>query len=581
MRPGCVYMAGKQMKKKPSIVHCSVFAAGALCLVPAAAFSAGIRVGNLSRSYAESYNQVNAMRAPTAPAPQMGTVAAPAADNSAGASSASATSAGTSETLIELPIRVANKSLADKIARGDKSAPVSVAQLARCAHVYPDGEFAWDTPTMGTVRGGAMSCVAVVEMRAIGAGANGADAVLARANLASGDTMTCNISEFPETSYTTDALEFLFPADAEPTMDDVVHVMNNEQKKNAGIKIAAGAVVAGLAGNMVGKNERGQDGLLGTGKNKMQSTAIGAVTGAALMAGNAYAGKVGGDVILSTGVNAAAGGVVGNMMASGDSVLRIEECKLPNGTTSKCLWGMLVQGKEMPLDKNAYFNVIDDSYMLCNADDTNCEKNYDLVSVRLEAFPDKYVSSIDPTEYENVPGDKIYHLDNKKMVTGRSSDGSGIYYKVSSAKMSDKQIPALISGVNDKAFGQKRSDWLKIQRTVQPDRIYGRTTRGDAYILTDATYSVSDFYPMMVSSEDGGLIDFGNKARLKGTLTGAGVGGAMGAFVGYQGAQNDIENRWVESVREYKDSLQKVYCITGKRFLGYYNDAIIIPTVTE
>ena len=64
---------------------------------------------------------------------------------------------------------------------------------------------------------------------------------------------------------------------------------------------------------------------------------------------------------------------------------------------------------------------------------------------------------------------------------------------------------------------------------------------------------------MYVDSEDGGIIDLGNKARLKATLTGAGIGGAMGAFVGYQGAQSDIETRWLSEVRAYKDSLQKGY----------------------
>ena len=86
---------------------------------------------------------------------------------------------------------------------------------------------------------------------------------------------------------------------------------------------------------------------------------------------------------------------------------------------------------------------------------------------------------------------------------------------------------------------------------------------------------------MMVDAADGGIIDLGNKARLKSTLIGAGAGGAMGAFVGYQGAQTDIENRWVTATREYNDSLQKVYCATGNRFLGFYNDTIFIPSLSE
>jgi hypothetical protein len=68
---------------------------------------------------------------------------------------------------------------------------------------------------------------------------------------------------------------------------------------------------------------------------------------------------------------------------------------------------------------------------------------------------------------------------------------------------------------------------------------------------------------------------------MKGTLTGAGVGAGMGAFAGYQGAQKDVEDHWVSAVREYKDSLQKIYCVTGNRFLSYYNDTIIIPDIGE
>ena len=85
------------------------------------------------------------------------------------------------------------------------------------------------------------------------------------------------------------------------------------------------------------------------------------------------------------------------------------------------------------------------------------------------------------------------------------------------------------------------------------------------------------FTPMYLSAEDGGVIDLDNKARMKGTLTGAGIGGAAGAFTAYQGAQTEIDARWVAAVREYKDSLQKFYCGTGKRFLSFYNDVTVIP----
>ena len=86
---------------------------------------------------------------------------------------------------------------------------------------------------------------------------------------------------------------------------------------------------------------------------------------------------------------------------------------------------------------------------------------------------------------------------------------------------------------------------------------------------------------MYVSAEDGGVIDLDNKARLKGTMIGAGVGGAAGAFTAYQGAQSDIDERWVSAVREYKDSLEKFYCATGNRFISYYNDIAVVPDINE
>jgi hypothetical protein len=77
------------------------------------------------------------------------------------------------------------------------------------------------------------------------------------------------------------------------------------------------------------------------------------------------------------------------------------------------------------------------------------------------------------------------------------------------------------------------------------------------------------------------MIDMSNKARLKGTLTGAGIGGAAGAFTAYQGAQSEIDERWVSAVRAYKDSLQKFYCGTGTRFMSFYNDIVVVPKESQ
>lgn len=562
----------------------------ALC---SASADAAIRVGNASRNYAAGYQQVNVQREQIAAA--------------AAAAAAPVATTQSADTETNLPVRVANRELAQKLSRGETDVRVSIATLDSCAMVYPNGEFAWDSPTVGNGAGGASTCVAVVELRGYQMGLDGSDVVLARANLAAGDAVKCNISDFPEFSYTADAAQVTFPADHEPTRADVVQVLNAEQKQNAGLRIAAGTVIGGLAGNAAGKNEIGSDSILGGGKHKTTGTIIGALSGAALMAGNAYSGKVAGDTILSTGVNAAAGSMIGNIAASGESVLRIEDCKIPDvpastkktttassdanankkvtepqSKNSKCLWGVIRKGTALS-GKNAYYNTGDETTLVCESDNTGC-KQETLLNIELAAYPNKDIDAAAKEGFEKITADstkRFYLTEKNEMKNGVSPDNGAIYAQISNATVATgTQMPAMIADVNDKAFGYKRSDWAKLKTDLSGHTILGRTSSGAGYAL-DGEYSINDFYPMMVDASDGGIIDFGNKARLKGTLIGAGAGGALGAYAGYQGAQSDIENRWVTAVREYKDSLQKIYCATGKRFLGYYNDQIIIPTMTN
>ena len=487
----------------------------------------------------------------------------------------------------ELPVRVANDDLAQEIKSGAASAVAT--QLPACAKIYPNGEFAWDKPTAGIGAGGATTCVAVVELRGYQMGPGGSDVVLARANVAAGSTVKCNISDLPESSYTIDAQNVLFPADSEPTMVDVVRVMNQEQKQNAALKIAAGTLIGGLGGNIAGANDIGKDSLMGTDKGKMRGTLIGALGGAAITAGSVYAGKVGGDMILSTGINAAAGGVVGNIASSGDSVLRIEDCKqADSGSTSKCLWGYVVQGDAITDKDNAYYNLNTGSAVVCTED--KCTQEH-LASIKVDVVGEgksediKEILSLKREDMDALKGrlNVTFWMQTEngktKMVNGSNAE-EHIYVKIYSAKRATSQKPALIVGIQDKFFGMKRSDWYKWKNDHANNEIHWRGTRGEIEgVIPDA--SLNDFEPMYVSAEDGGIIDLDNKARLPGTMIGAGAGGALGAFVGYQGAQSDIDARWVAAVREYKDSLQKFYCATGTRFLSYYNEPVMIPNMNE
>ena len=111
------------------------------------------------------------------------------------------------------------------------------------------------------------------------------------------------------------------------------------------MKIAAGAIIAGVAGNLLAKQDTSKTGdskiPLGTGKTQLLDTAVGAATGAGIMAVSSYTGKVAGDTIKSTAVNAASGMLIGNMMAGangGDSVITTTKCSV-NGIEHDCVVG--------------------------------------------------------------------------------------------------------------------------------------------------------------------------------------------------------------------------------------------------
>ncbi|MBR1380261.1 MAG: hypothetical protein IJ560_01595 [Alphaproteobacteria bacterium] len=561
MQKNCLLFSGRCSLATLCLVSCSLYPWSC---------DAAVRVGNLSRSYAESYNAVAQQRA-----------------------YANAQNANNVSAAAELPVTVANAQLAEQIINGENDA--ARENLEKCSRIYPDGEFEWAVPTAGRGAGGAATCVAVVNMYGYQMGPGGTDANVARVKIAAGDTIKCNISEFPDGSYLPMASEIIFPADSAPTKDDVERVMNAEQKQNAGLKIAAASVVAAVGGNVVGKNDPGKDGLFGTSKGKMQSTLIGGLGGAALMATSIYSGKVAGDTILSAGVNAVAGGVIGNMSGIGDSVLRIENCQDLKGAQTKCLWGALIKGAQYNPSENkkAFINISDESIVECKYNTTNNKFTecapISLIHVVINANQDKEFSKLKSGNKDfiaSISTEYRYELNEKEM----SSVSTGEYVEISSAQIPTEHIAAMITGVSDSFFGVKASQWdSELKAKFKPSDIVGRDAKGMAISLkntkkdqtsTDSQeteYTLDDFYPMTVDAEDGALIDFSNRARMKSTAIGAGAGGTIGAFIGYQGAVNDIEERWVTALREYQDSRQKVYCMTGKRYLSQYNDMLTIP----
>ena len=498
-----------------------------------------------------------------------------------------------------LPVYVPNQEMAQAIARGETYDGVSLADLEECAATYPNGEFAWDVPTLGVKRGGPARCVAVVELRSVEPVSGGTErnVPLARATLAVGDSFQCNISEFPENAKLEAAGLIEFPPDREPTHQDVIKVMNQEQKQNAAIKIAAMTIGGGLVGNVSGKNEIGRDDMFGLGRDKMKNTAIGAAGGAALATASIYSGYLPGNMILSAGVNATMGAVVGNIITTDDEVLRVENCTDgENGNRrTKCLWGRVVTKKEMESNQRAFYHIDSRRTIVCDVDNndrdkfTNCYDR-ELVDVKLEDCPDQTMESLDKKCIEQLKGSQnlyTYETDSSSYTrfVKKTNNCEDCWVAVKTAHYPDQTVSAAIIDIEDKAFGLKRSDIQNIKKAdgQYANKLRGRKPDGSIYTFQgeQAEYTIADFHPMYLDATDGPMIDLGNKARLKGTLIGAGTGAAMGAFTAYEGAKAEIEDRWVAAVREYKDRLNKMYCITGGtsgRLLSWYNGTVVVQS---
>lgn len=599
---------------KNKICKISLFSAILACLVGQDAL-ARVNVKKAGAgNYASAYNQVNAVRQQAAYMEEQQYLA---------------TTASATDTL---PVAVDDPELARSI-MNNTSTMVSAVDLDNCSMIYPNGVFKWGVPESGIRKTPAQQCIAVVELR--DANSNN---VLATTTLAAGDSLKCNIDSFPEAGWQNALGQVELPADEAPTMADAEAALNQEQKQNAGIKIAAAALVGGLAGNFLGPKEAGQTKMLGTGKGQLTSTAIGAVGAAGIMAASTYSGKVAGDTIKSTAVNAAAGAVVGNMAAGasgGEAVLEIKKCKIkPAGSASTgtdaqskdasssqseieldCIPGKLRKSGESELyryTQNATeVHVI--SYkgevrtITLNADRTTINDEY--TNKPSDFLTNMYIggkakSEMKNTDWENLSVCYRYNPEADRnepkwsyvsSCTGKQNDPN-VFYIIDSGNMGQdiRAYAVFDTHISDKMFGWKLSDWEGFQQQYQPSAYYQRNSDGSVgsfieyRIAIDKTTNQEvqnksdqlNFRPVGRDAEDGGLVDMTNKARMKGTLTGAGVGGALGGFTGYQGAKQEVIERWEAATREYNDSLTNFYCATGKRFLSSYNSYAEIPSMS-
>lgn len=553
---------------------------------------------NSGRSYSDAYNQVNAMRY------QQEYLEA----NAINATTASATAT--------LPVMVSDEKLASAIL--NNSSATTMAQLENCAIIYPNGVFKWDVPQSGIRQNQTNQCVAVVSL--INANTN---EVLATTTLAAGDAMKCNIDSFPESGMNASVLsKTMLPADAAPTMEDVENVLNKEQKQNAGIKIAAGAVISALAGNVMSKKEAGSSAIIGTSKSQLEGTAIGAVTGAGIMAASTYTGKVAGDTIKSTAVNAASGAVIGNMLAgqsSSGGILIVKKCKIesdgikahkegdkilyPDISAGEhdCIVGKIERfGDSVSTDEQTVYMVNrKGSVKQCTNTNnvlTNCTSP-NLLNITVK-YQDKSTKLFDDIKTQDrewqflniyIPKDG----DTSKFVSAsdpeHDAENDNAYFEIASAnKVNGSAQRAYMLFEDDIPF---KSRSISGHQTSELNAIKNDKSAKFVYLYRNSDGSVGRqitddkdklvFTPTSGKADDGGLVDFSNQARTKGTLTGAAAGGALGGFAGYQGAQDEISERWLSATREYEDSLSNFVCMTGNRFLSKYNDYVEIPNMNK
>ncbi|MDR1207341.1 MAG: hypothetical protein LBK26_02930 [Rickettsiales bacterium] len=541
---------------------------------------AAMRVGAPSRSYADAYQQIAMMR-------QI-------------AEEESTANNSEQQAIDALPVRVASIDIAKDIIAGNAHFSANMETLARCAAIFPNGKFAWDRPNAGLrpISDSAPICVAEVEMRLLH---GNTDIVLARAMVQSGDSIDCNISAFPESGYTNDAFSITFPADKEPTMDDVKRVMNAEQKQNAALKTAAAVLIGG--GGMYFINKDNPD--------KWKDAAIGAGTAGAVTYTSTQIGKQAGDTLMAVGVNAAAGGLIANVTGLGGSVLMVKDCN--QGSTGKCLWGMVRPSAALGKCVNgAYKSDAKDTAAATPDVFINFETETTYVCCGIACERKALVNWEIPQSNTNNKWFSVSEMrastawtanlnDNLRKCIGASgklsnwagfcSDGAEVY-KINGAKEAKTAIPAAIISWDEKTFGTTYDDWNKFMKECRAnknscnDRLYTRDASGavkpandKGSIIGDNNSGITEFHPIYLDASDGDLIDIHNKARLKTTAAGAAIGGALGGFSAYRGASEEIENRWVSAIQEYKDSLQKIYCATGTKWLGSYNDIIIIPNI--
>ena len=555
----------------------SIFSAILTSIVGAPVTS--IADSRVNSSYASAYNQVLAVQ-----------------QQQAYADSVETPQIQTASTTDTLPVEVEDARLAEQI-KNNTANSVTVSDLEQCSMIDIRGVFKWGVPQSGMRQTSQPQCIAVVDLVDYNT-----NKVLASTTVAAGDAIKCNIDEFPESGYLPALADVILPADNPPTEKDVEKALNKEQKQNSGFKIAAAALIGGLAGNALSPKESGDSKLLGTGKKQLAGSAIGALAAGGLMAASSYSGKVAGETIKSTAVNAAAGMIVGNMaagMSDSNSVLATTKCVLEKQERDCVVGHFYKKTQDLKKEENGkkytYYTTRNgnSTYRCEDGEDGKCfSYSANLQNIYLKSNEANNESVALSTQNSgDFTGGKFtgVFIRNAKIVKeGENNPEEPVYYEITTAwEAKPAQMAyAIIDNLPSKAFGYKVSDFENLVKSKKVIGYYVRynntTTVGnrldfDAQSKNKINESEYNFTPAARSSEDGGIVDLSNEARAKATMAGAGAGAALGGFVGYQGAQSEISERWVTAMNEYTDSLNNFYCTTGKRFLSFYNSYAEVP----
>ena len=219
---------------------------------------------------------------------------------------------------------------------------------------------------------------------------------------------------------------------------------------------------------------------------------------------------------------------------------------------------------------------------------TNCELSamYEPQKIGGEDFATfNAKSSTDKDTVINRISEKYTYTTSDGKALVRKDYSNGNLIKINSDEiysLSGTAKNALILDFPEKKFGSKMDDWYKwLGENKSSAVLCLRDGKGNPTDCDSVKDQIDNFKPTQLDADDGELIDVSNKARLGSTLKGAGLGAGIGGFTGYQGAQSDIDERLTQATREYNDSLEKIYCGTGQKFLQFYNDDVEIPMLAE